>query len=547
MLRRWLRRRQFRRVREQIRASLEITTGGRQEELFALGRKLAHAPLGLPSGWLAGLAPAELAADAEWCLRQIVWQIARQPLGAYSTLSLALTGRPASQAIPLPPSFRSAIRALGVRPRPLTSRLSWFGRQVRAFRSGLRRVAFYLITPNERLPKPESAYAVLHYARSFNLPPNCPPPHWDWVTWSRMSGLAGPDVELWASWSDGPVATEPARRLRRTRMSLPAFRSAAQHRAFRRSLLRLTATVAIRWIAGAWWAPLLFRDLVELTHCRAVETDLAACYFFPPQFMAHRPLWTWWAEAKGRRAVLVFYSHNFQVTFSRRRPEAVITDPIYSLTRWPEVVYLTEECGRIMEEAGAAPHRHVVGGAVAMVDSGARLDVPRRPTVAIFDIDPYPRSERALVGMPQPYHTRTVVRAFLEDVTAAVVEAGAVPVWKPKGVLLPQHALDATDLRYDRLAHLEIARRHGVVLCPGGVPVHYLVQAADAAIVLPFTTPATVFRLLGRPAVYYDPTGQLGLHARMARGAPILTDRRALRDWLHEVLAQPAALCGAHA
>jgi hypothetical protein len=539
VLRRWLRRRHFRRVREQIRASLEITTGGRQDELFTLGRKLAHAPLGLPSGWLPGLAPAELTAGAEWCLRQILWQIARQPLGAYSTLSLALTGRPASQAIPLPPSLRSAIRSLCVRPRPLASRLSWFGKQVMAFRSGLRRVAFYLLTPNEHLPKPDGAYAVLHYARSFNLPPNCPPPHWDWVTWSRVSGLIGPDVELWASWSDGPVATAPVLRLRRTRMSLPAFRSAKQHRAFRRSLLRLTATVVIRWIAGAWWAPLLFRDLVELAHCRAVEADLAASYFFPPQFMAHRPLWTWWAEAKGRRAVLVFYSHNFQVTFPRTRPEAVITDPIYSLTRWSETVYLTEECGRIMEDAG--------GGAVAMVDSGVRLELPRHPTVAIFDIDPYPRSERALVGMPQPYHTRAVVRAFLEEVTAAVVEAGAVPVWKPKGVLLPEHALNATDLRYDRHAHLQIARRYGVVLCPGGVPVHYLAQSADAAIVLPFTTPATVFRLLGRPAVYFDPTGQLGRHARMARGAPILTDRRALHDWLREILAQPAALCGAGA
>ncbi|HVY58147.1 MAG TPA: hypothetical protein VHA77_09890, partial [Xanthobacteraceae bacterium] len=401
------------------------------------------------------------------------------------------------------------------------------------------RVTFYLITPNARLPRPEGAYAVLHFARSFNLPPDCPPPHWDWATWSRTSGLVGPQTELWASWSDGPVGVDLARRLTRTRMSLPAFRSSAAHRAFQRSLLRLTLVVTARWLTGGWWAPLLFRDLVELAHCRAVaEHDLAESYFFPPQFMARRPLWSWWTETRGRRTALVFYSHNFQVTFPPDRPEAVITDPIYSLTRWPETVYLTTSCGRIMEAAGAAPHRHVIGGAVAMVDSGVRMQVPKRPVVAIFDIDPYPRSERALVGMPQPYHTHAVVRAFLEAATAAVVAAGAVPVWKPKGALLPEHAVSATDLRYDRHVHLEIARRHGVVLCPGGNPVHHLAQTTDAAIVLPFTTPATVFRLMGRPAAYFDPTGQLGRHALMARGAPILTSPEELRDWLRAVLDQ---------
>ncbi|HVY58161.1 MAG TPA: hypothetical protein VHA77_09965, partial [Xanthobacteraceae bacterium] len=148
MLRRLARRRFFARVREQIRASIEITNKGRQEQLFAAGRRLANAPLGLPHGWLAGLAPVDVMAGAEWCLRQILWQIARQPLSSYSTLSLALTGRSAAQAVPLPPAWRSVIRELGVRPTPIASRIGWLMKQAAAFRSGLRRVAFYLITPN---------------------------------------------------------------------------------------------------------------------------------------------------------------------------------------------------------------------------------------------------------------------------------------------------------------------------------------------------------------------------------------------------------------
>jgi polysaccharide biosynthesis PFTS motif protein len=101
---------------------------------------------------------------------------------------------------------------------------------------------------------------------------------------------------------------------------------------------------------------------------------------------------------------------------------------------------------------------------------------------------------------------------------------------------MPEHAVAPTDLRYYRQAHLEIARRHSAFICPDGLPAHQLVTQTDAAIVLPFTTPATIYRLFGKPAAYFDPTGQLARHDLMARGAPILVDRQALRQWISSVL-----------
>jgi hypothetical protein len=527
----------FRRARSQIRASLEITENWRQLELFDAGRSIAHSSMGLPQGWLKGLAPADMERGAEWCLRQALWQIAKQPLGALSALTIALSGRPVTQTVALPASWRARFAGFGVDVSPVHSRLAFLREQVVAFYAGLRRVAFYLLASNDRLPRPRGRYAVLHYARWFNVPPKCPPPHWDWATWTRQARLVAPDTELWASHVDSETWADPRRQLSHTQLSLPGFRTAAQYRAFRLNLVRLTLTVLGRWLTGSWWAPLLFRELVELAHCRAVaKGDLADAYFFMPQFMHRRPLWTWHAEAQGARAVLVFYSHNFQVVFPPDRPEQIIIDASYSLTWWPEIVYMTDTCRDMFDAAGAVSHRHITAGAVTTVDSGVRIEIPRRPSVAIFDIAPERLGPRAAVGMPQPYHEREIVRAFLEQATAAVVEAGATPVWKLKGVLLPEHAINPTDLRFDRHAHLEIARRYGAVLSHAGLPVHELAMQTDAAIVLPFTTPATVFRLLGRPAAYFDPTGKLDKHILMARGAPILTSPQALQIWLSDVI-----------
>src|SRR5205085_8945295 len=127
------------------------------------------------------------------------------------------------------------------------------------------------------------------------------------------------------SFVDATPSCDAKHKLQRTRLSLPAFRTSADHFRFRLELVRLTLAVITRWLAGAWWAPLLFRELVELAHCRMVaKEDLAEAYFFTPQFMHRRPLWTWYAEAAGARQVLVFYSHNFSVVFPPERPDDVI-------------------------------------------------------------------------------------------------------------------------------------------------------------------------------------------------------------------------------
>jgi hypothetical protein len=474
---------------------------------------------------------------AEWCLRQVLWLYARQRLGALCEVLRFVNGETGPFFAPLPNAWRRELNSFGMRLENLRSFAAFLSFQTREFWSGLRRIAHYFRFISS-FGRPNGRYSVLFFVHDLNLPPrNCSPPHWDWATWTVQSGLVDSGAKLWAVSLDGDDIARSG--IKVVPDALPALRDWRAKARFVLSVGRIGATTILRWATGAWWAPIMLREFVDLAYARQVSPlDLASSYFFPPQFMSRRPLWSWWVERQGAEAILVFYSHNFQTTYLPKQPDAFLTDVTYSLMRWPKVVYLTKECGPYMEAVGAAAHKHVVAGMVSLVDQGGMPPSIEGPAIAVFDIDPISPADRAAAGMPQHWHSRDIVRAFLDEVSAAIRDAGAVPVWKLKGTIFPHEVIRRGALRYDHLAHQEIARKHNAIVCSDTVPVQRLAGAVDAALVLPFTTPATLFRMLGRPAAYYDPTGTLGAHVLMARGAPILADPHALRTWLKDVLRQ---------
>jgi hypothetical protein len=399
--------------------------------------------------------------------------------------------------------------------------------QVSFLLSGLRRLMFYLTTPNEALPDVRGPYAVLFYARWFNLPPACAPPHYDWVTWTRASGQIAADVELWAQ--NGEAVPADHATYRQTRLALPAFATSGAYRRFQAALVLLTMSMLARWLVGDWRSALLLRDVIEAEHARRAE-HLASAYFFLPQLMADRPLWTFVAEQRGSRVCLVMYSHNFQVVFPSDRPNAIVCGPAYARTRWPQAIVITPGCKTVLTAAGATIDRYTVAGDVSTVDAGVRIELPRKPLVAVIDIDP-------ASPYPDAYQSRDVVLSFLDRVSAIIVAEGAVPVWKPKGALLPEHCVAPSDLRPDADDCLAIARRYGAIICPAGSPIQWLADNVRAGIVMPFTTPATTFRLHGRDAVYFDVTGKLNPGHIAARGIEVMSDNDKLAVWLRAALA----------
>jgi polysaccharide biosynthesis PFTS motif protein len=253
---------------------------------------------------------------------------------------------------------------------------------------------------------------------------------------------------------------------------------------------------------------------------------LADAYFFLPQALGTRPWWSYIAERLGSRIVMTFYSHNFQAQF---HPPAY--PPIYKKAVWPEAIVMTDQCEAVLRDAGAKIGKCVVDPSVSVLDSGARIEMPRKLLVAVCDIDPRP-------DRPLHYHSEEVVLAFLDQVSRAIVSVGAVPVWKPKGALKQEHSLVAGDVRPNAERYLAIAERYGAIICPSGMPIGWLADQIDCAVCLPFTSAATTFSQTGRDVAYFDPTGMIADQTVPARGHTIITEYAELQAWLHTSLGE---------
>ncbi|WP_333856278.1 hypothetical protein, partial [Denitromonas sp.] len=71
-----------------------------------------------------------------------------------------------------------------------------------------------------------------------------------------------------------------------------------------------------------------------------------------------------------------------------------------------------------------------------------------------------------------------------------------------------------------------------VVLVDPAVSAMKVIEAATVTISLPFTSTALLARQLGKPSVYYDPTGSVQTDDRAAHGIPVLSGPAELDAWL---------------
>ena len=88
--------------------------------------------------------------------------------------------------------------------------------------------------------------------------------------------------------------------------------------------------------------------------------------------------------------------------------------------------------------------------------------------------------------------------------------------------------------RYRRVVDGLVASDHFAAIDPdtAAIPV---VESCDAVISMPFTSTALLGRELGKPSVYYDPTGVVQKDDRAAHGIEVLSGPQELQTWVSSV------------
>ena len=64
-----------------------------------------------------------------------------------------------------------------------------------------------------------------------------------------------------------------------------------------------------------------------------------------------------------------------------------------------------------------------------------------------------------------------------------------------------------------------------------GVAARSLVEASDAVISMPFSTPSLIAKVKGIPSVYYDTSGPGHVRNPESHGIPVLKSKVELKEW----------------
>lgn len=282
-------------------------------------------------------------------------------------------------------------------------------------------------------------------------------------------------------------------------------------------------------VAGRWGAGMMLREAILWHYARALPaTALAREYLFDSAHCMVRPLWTYAAEKAGARIVMVAYGVN-DLYFDPTTGPNVEDVAGAGVMTWPLWVVMSEDQARIRQAVHKHPFRWLLVDRIDRIDDG--LPVPQRhtlPRVAVFDIVPIRTVTRAVAGMLPMYFRWDVCVSFLKDITQACEALGLETVLKSK-----KDRRSTEDKRYTCLKETLAANGHLVTLSPWTAAAR-VIDACEIVISLPFSSTGVIAARMGKPSVFYDPTGLLAARCPRLHGIAVVSGRESLEAWLRQ-------------
>jgi polysaccharide biosynthesis PFTS motif protein len=532
-----IRRRRIRMLLRRTRALRRLHAAGRDLDHFCL---LEHIPqnadLRLPPGAFAGLA-RNFENETETLLRQMLFAHTRTS-GVWGSMVVQLAGMEEKLVLAGPAGWRREFERHGFKVAHGRSRLALFWEQLRGLRRAAALLTRYLRRAIRRNAPAPNSYAVVHGARSFYLPHALLPPseRWDWISGYRRSSVFDSRIhEIWAVIHE-PYSGKDLSGIRPVMHPLPDFGSNAMWAAFLLEAAARTGWAVLRWLAGAWWAPLALPYVLDLCYSRRLQkSDLPLQVVFNSTEKTIRPLWTYDLERRGTRVLMFLYSMN-NVAFAPRSAESRFSEPDFCHVSWPEYVVWGDEHAAMLKKVGVRRGRFTAIGAIGFADDVS--DLPELPArcIAVFDVEAHRAVDLGIQGFPRPYWDHDTCYRFVEDAFVAIRKLGATPLYKPKGYL------HGRLIRPKGAMFLDLVRRYDAVLIDGFVNPNRIMPHVDAVVSMPFTSTAAAALVFGRPSVYFDPTGTLEPFIQLACGLPLMLSRGELENWLSDALAQRAGV-----
>ncbi len=390
-----------------------------------------------------------------------------------------------------------------------------------AFRSIIRPVS---------LPIERAAYFI--GLTKNNLPQPCKDGRsHDIVTWyANWQGSASSLTALRHGVRGVKPAVANGKRVEFVEHEIPPLNNISSLIRFSRWAMVAASLAAIDIFRGRWWHALLLSESAKAAIVRLAKPNQLACdYLFPNSGTIYRPVWTYEATKKGSRIILYFYS-----TYEEfKTPAGYQLNSIYwEVMSWPlYLVFDKYQEDLIRRSIGELVNVSIVG---PIWLSSSAIELPEIPnnSVAVFDIQPIRSSAHFAFSTMADlnYCDPKVPIKFIQDIEAVVSMCGGTVVHKRK-----RNDGNRFYKGYRSMIEKLSGNNRFISIEPDTSPIR-VIENCQAVISMPFTSTAILGRHLGKPSVYYDPTGMLQKDDRGAHGIPILSGKDDLQSWISSVL-----------
>lgn len=285
------------------------------------------------------------------------------------------------------------------------------------------------------------------------------------------------------------------------------------------------ALATVDLLRGRWWHALLLREAIAAARVRRQPAQrLAREYLFHNSEWIFRPLWTYEAERQGSGILLYFYSTNTE-GFKQPTGYGPVTYG-WGAASWPHYLVWDDAQAEFVRRSTTGKAKVEVVGSIWFHTSAETLPSAWPRSVAVFDVIPFRKSYYEMLGLDFEYYVPATSVPFLEDIERCAGDRGLSMLWKRK-----RHLGHRTHRVYRNLAD-RLARSPHVAVIDPDVSAVRLIEAADMAVSMPFTSTALLAREQGKPSCYYDPTRRIQKDDRAAHGIPIVSGIEELQEWI---------------
>ena len=424
---------------------------------------------------------------------------------------------------PMPPEWRNVLRTHGFKVPETLTRFLWYLYIVLFLFNGIRS----FVTQNLRnikaiiiLPKDQKMgkYAYFNGLIAGSLPQyDIGGSSHDITSWYYHWSSRAKDLDAMCHSVEGVtrthVASTPVVSIPHAVPSLSKIKSF-----FNYFIWSIAATIKAIFslFLNHWWNILLLKEASLAAVVRMQQpSKLARDYLFNNADYIYRPLWTYEAEKLGSQITFYFYSTNCEA-FKRVNGYPKITYG-WQIMNWPHYLVWDNYQSDFIRRAVGEQATISIVGPIWFQSSACEMPKLEKSSVAVFDVTPHRVSRYCTLGADSEFYVPSVSEKFLEDIVNALQYFGMAMLWKRKrniGALAHPHYRNFLD---------GLSERDDVTLIDPGISALRVIESSCAVISMPFTSTAIIAREIGKPSVYYDPTGGLQPDDRAAHGIPILS------------------------